>query len=798
MIKLLNSFNNFSHSIIKSLVPSFTGMLRVKAGRPLVNHVLKMWLLVKGSITNSSVKVTVYFVRFLFKLNKTNGIAYVAKYLKSCTSLLMQSLSGEPHGSSQELGLAVSRTNRGLPRIIPAVHRVHIKAGNLYYIRLWLTLFSLYRVLDFVGPLKIGTIITPSKAIIDFKELREAVESFKASRFFSVDFKPLEPRPFWIASSSPNSTKMIKNKDTQHITPPTYSTSIFAIVNSLLAWSNNPTLRKTYMLLGDALGFQSSLMMGISFSRFTKRYYPNPIWFSSEQALSQSTSKDILGKLAFKVEPAGKIRVFAMVDCWTQWLLKPLHKSLFNFLHSLKSDATFNQSETLFRFVKSLEERNIRKVYSFDLTAATDRIPVSAQAVILDTLFHRDLGATWASLLVDRWYDLPFPAWDPMAVSVKRLGIDPTSPYVRTKEVEWEGHKVLVVDAVRYATGQPMGALSSWAMLAVTHHTMVRIAALRSGLINFSDYLVLGDDLVIAHPEVARHYLLLAKEWDIGINLSKSVLSRNGSLEFAKRFVYKYKDVSGLSFKEMMVSYHDIRGLIQLFQRISGFRSIRISELLSFLGHGYRALSRINGKYNKMGKGMRRALLLVSYPGLLFSQFKSHYQWLSSVAFNRATFLSDDSKIIKFLKDLGSKVSDSIKQSDLPRNPEEFKTMFSKLYGYDGPRKAKFPWESGRYSFTSLIEALEAPLMPMYYDILESWDSTMVEVKDTFDMEDEDLSVDDLWGMLETLEDISSGANAASDYRPIKDIQTLGSCTLLRRVEKIRELYSKLSGETHK
>jgi len=25
-----------------------------------------------------------------------------------------------------------------------------------------------------------------------------------------------------------------------------------------------------------------------------------------------------LGKLGFKEEPAGKVRVFAMVDCWTQ------------------------------------------------------------------------------------------------------------------------------------------------------------------------------------------------------------------------------------------------------------------------------------------------------------------------------------------------------------------------------------------------------------------------------------------------------------------------------------------------
>jgi len=32
-----------------------------------------------------------------------------------------------------------------------------------------------------------------------------------------------------------------------------------------------------------------------------------------------------LGQLALKEEAAGKIRVFAMVDIWTQSVLKPLH-----------------------------------------------------------------------------------------------------------------------------------------------------------------------------------------------------------------------------------------------------------------------------------------------------------------------------------------------------------------------------------------------------------------------------------------------------------------------------------------
>lgn len=41
--------------------------------------------------------------------------------------------------------------------------------------------------------------------------------------------------------------------------------------------------------------------------------------------------------------------------------------------------------------------------------------------------------------------------------------------------------KVTVPSKVRYAVGQPMGALSSWAMLALTHHLIVAMAARRVG-----------------------------------------------------------------------------------------------------------------------------------------------------------------------------------------------------------------------------------------------------------------------------------------------------------------------------
>jgi len=50
-----------------------------------------------------------------------------------------------------------------------------------------------------------------------------------------------------------------------------------------------------------------------------------------------------VGQLSRKLEAAGKVRVFAMVDIWTQTILKPLHNMLSAFLASLPNDGTKDQ-----------------------------------------------------------------------------------------------------------------------------------------------------------------------------------------------------------------------------------------------------------------------------------------------------------------------------------------------------------------------------------------------------------------------------------------------------------------------
>jgi hypothetical protein len=71
-------------------------------------------------------------------------------------------------------------------------------------------------------------------------------------------------------------------------------------------------------------------------------------------------------------------------------VLKPLHKALFSLLKSLPNDGTFNQELSVKRAV---EKSKISKVsYGYDLSAATDRLPIELQESVLKFIFNADIA----------------------------------------------------------------------------------------------------------------------------------------------------------------------------------------------------------------------------------------------------------------------------------------------------------------------------------------------------------------------------------------------------------------------
>jgi len=236
--------------------------------------------------------------------------------------------------------------------------------------------------------------------------------------------------------------------------------------------------------------------------------------------------------LGIKKEAAGKVRVFAMVDPVTQWLLAPLHKLLFSILRKIPMDGTFNQLRPIRRLLKITERQGL-PLYSLDLSSATDRLPVAIQARLLDRLFEEypAFGQKWAYLLTSRHYLI--------------------------KSSEFKLNK-----KVRYSVGQPMGALSSWAMLAVVHHFIVQVAAWEAGYPQnklFTLYAVLGDDLVLGSKKVMIRYLQILEDIAVKCGLHKSIISPSGEgLEFAKRTFAHGVDVSPISWLELEKALSDL------------------------------------------------------------------------------------------------------------------------------------------------------------------------------------------------------------------------------------------------
>jgi len=128
-------------------------------------------------------------------------------------------------------------------------------------------------------------------------------------------------------------------------------------------------------------------------------------------------------------------------------------------------------------------------------------------------------------------------------------------------------------------------------MLALTHHFLVAHAARKVGwsIGTFYSYAILGDDIVIADGRVARSYLQLMQDLGVGIGLAKSLVSRRGVLEFAKRYFVKGEDCSPVPLAELAVAFFSGMAGLEFGRKYS----VSFPRFTSVLGYGYRVKSRL-------------------------------------------------------------------------------------------------------------------------------------------------------------------------------------------------------------
>lgn len=214
---------------------------------------------------------------------------------------------------------------------------------------------------------------------------------------------------------------------------------------------------------------------------------------------------ECLRRLSIVNDPEGKARVIAILDYYSQVSLKSLHDGIYEALREIPEDRTFSQDP-------KLDPREGHHFHSLDLTAATDRFPRELTARLIDQVWSKNKGRAWSVLMTKE-------------------------PFLTPKG-----------DKVTYSVGQPMGAYSSWAAFALSHHLIVQYAAFLAGVYPFKGYILLGDDIVINHDEVAAQYVKIMNDLGVDISPMKTHVSKD-TYEFAKRWFHRGIEVTGVQLR---------------------------------------------------------------------------------------------------------------------------------------------------------------------------------------------------------------------------------------------------------
>jgi hypothetical protein len=505
-----------------------------------------------------------------------NGQAAAVTFLKVSLFALYSFVSGNPLRSTMPLGWGV-RLSNGLPSCLSADLRGLLRRDSLPFIRLVASVFNIYRAMDAPHPDPSYSTITKPHPDIKETPLFKEFSQFCQEIFPAALLKETKLGPKGLDFKYKSGLGLLVRSAGANISGP----AMGSIVLDAHAWMNQDRcyILDWFDMHGDtkAKNLFSAIALESHFARINPEtgHYEEVTkdmlgpqgwqfglpWMATRVPKGTIVSEvnnspvPILGRLHTIEEAAGKVRIVAIADYWTQVAMKPIHDHLFRLLSKLASnDATFDQQGV----VDSYYKKGFKPHWSFDLKAATDSIPLLLYKEVLGPLLKasdnpnnengRERAELWASILTDRDWKLP------------------GSP-----------------ETVRYNTGQPMGALSSWASMAMVHHALVQFAAYRasheehqrstiaavtseSGRVGssnrpkpgfkwFSTYLVLGDDIDISiSGAVAKQYQDICEQFSIIIGLAKSLQSDFNCFEFANQRFHPKGNISPLSLKEEIAS----------------------------------------------------------------------------------------------------------------------------------------------------------------------------------------------------------------------------------------------------
>nr|UJQ92537.1 MAG: putative RNA-dependent RNA polymerase [Mitoviridae sp.] len=477
----------------------------------------------------------------IIEISRKSGLLFTGMYLKQVSFMLQWYIGGERH-SRPKLPIFISLTRSGIPRFIPPIYRKRLRGEiDPTVVKIVLSVCTLSRLILIYPRSKKyidTTSIQPEDSYIsaDFLKISKEIQNDSFTMFKRYVPDLLEHtlelgykfRPMF--SSGPNSCirpqhesylTMLGIKGYDKLTP--YHTLTCDGYACLWWWWEMSLMKIGDLFYADRIfrpgeevtpsGFGLSATNPFyAYLRLLKKSYKQTTeefnWVRPVE----------MARLGRKLEGSGKVRIFVMGNPVFQTVLRPIHDWSMGVLRSLGTDGTYNQHRPLDRLI------GIRVLYSYDLKSATDLFPAELIRSLVISFFGIEFGTAW--------YDI---------ITGSEMKV-PDDRYI-TKDPR----------RTRFTRGQPLGLYSSWSLFTMTHHMIVWMAAERvyPGRV-FLNYAILGDDLVIGDAYVAKEYSILLTSAGGVISKEKSLISQNGCLEFAKRFIIKNHlddrmDVSPLS-----------------------------------------------------------------------------------------------------------------------------------------------------------------------------------------------------------------------------------------------------------
>jgi len=530
------------------------------------------------------------------------SLAHTCNLFKEARRLTMKYLAGTPEFKSMKVMLSIDK--HGLPKLIPSYVRLLVMQGEELAISAVLFALDTPKMFVYLGADKTSTITEPSTALPSLVERLSEESSLITDILLSVYSVPKDDSVIpskWAAPSNsqhtePNTLGVFRYFFSNKVGP--NGNALLASMFDALALLSSPALPhiKEYcelvfaprfydniLKLGNITGELKSFLSDI----FSTTVNGADITAEQRSVLVKSGDKfrqsfdDINlekalhpkeGRIGRVVTSYGKVRLIAIPAYFIQVMFKPIHDMIFTVLKSLPTDSTFNQQAGIKRIIDIGGSR----LRSFDLSAATDRVPLLVQIPILAALFALvGYSKNRASNIANAWGK-----------------IIETIPFFLSRRGSRTG---LIGRTLKYRCGHPMGTYSSWAAFTLTHHLLVQICAylvlifgeqamhslfgtqssyssvrsqyrdstktneLFTGLWYLS-YQMLGDDIVFFanskfELDVSNLYLVLMQYIGVEIHPLKGFDSANASFEFCKEFIRGGTLLTTLKWGEWATSY---------------------------------------------------------------------------------------------------------------------------------------------------------------------------------------------------------------------------------------------------